>query len=116
MRASAGLHADLDPWLHVLLDLLYPAITLQPLAPNRAFSTIDAVQLKDALRKIYTNPSKLHVRPLPICDWKLHNSSLALDAVEWGGVHPIASDQVLQRLRVSPVGRQYPFGPPDPRT
>src|SRR6516225_2795000 len=98
MRASAGLHADLDPWLHVLLDLLYPAITLQPLAPNRAFSTIDAVQLKDALRKIYTNPSKLHVRPLPICDWKLHNSSLALDAVEWGGVHPIASRRLHPSL------------------
>ena len=66
MRASASLHADLDAWFYVLLDLLNPAITLQPLAPNRALSTVDAVQLKDVLRKIYPNPSKLHFRPLPI--------------------------------------------------
>src|SRR5262249_52034986 len=89
MRASAGLHADLHAGFHVLLDLLNPAITLQPLAPHRTFSTINAVQLKDVLRKIHPNPSKLHFRPLPICDWNPHNSSLALDAVEWGGVHPI---------------------------
>src|SRR5215831_6224322 len=90
MRAAAGFHADLDAGCHVLLDLLNPAITLQPLAPNRVLTTIDAVQLKDVLRKIHPNPSKLHFRPLPICDRNLHSSSLALDAVEWGGVHPIA--------------------------
>src|SRR6516225_11267241 len=66
MRAAAGFHADLDAWFHVLLDLLNPAITLQPLAPNRALSTIDAMRLKDVLRKFHPNPSKLHFRPLPI--------------------------------------------------
>ena len=60
MRAAAGFHANLDAWFHVLLDLLNPAITAQPLASHRAFNTIDAVQLKDVLRKIYPNPSKLH--------------------------------------------------------
>jgi hypothetical protein len=60
MRAAASFHADLDAGFHVLLDLLNPAITLQPLAPNRALSTVDAVQLKDVLRKIDPNPSKLH--------------------------------------------------------
>src|SRR5215469_8664249 len=90
MRSPARLHAYLRARFHVLLDLLDPAITLQPLAPNRPPGAIDSVQLKDVLRKIYPNPSKLHFRPLPICDWNLHNSSLALDALEWGGVHPIA--------------------------
>jgi hypothetical protein len=50
MRASTGFHADLRAWFHVLLDLFNPAITLQPLAPNRVLSTIDAVQLKNVLR------------------------------------------------------------------
>jgi hypothetical protein len=66
MRASASFHTDLDTWFHVLLDLLNLPTTLQPLAPNRALSTIDAVQLKDVLRKIHPNPSKLHFRPLSI--------------------------------------------------
>jgi hypothetical protein len=61
MCAAAGFHANLDAWFYVLLDLLNPATTLQTLAPNRALSTIDAVQLKDVLRKIHPNPSKLHL-------------------------------------------------------
>src|SRR6516164_8787593 len=105
MRAAAGFHADLDAWFHVLLDLLNPAITLQPLAPNRALSTIDAMQLKDVLRKIHPNPSKLHFRPLPICDWNPYSSSLALDAVEWGGVHPIGKRKIRQSSRVAGCGR-----------
>src|SRR6516225_6510595 len=105
MRAAAGFHADLDAWFHVLLDLLKPAITLQPLAPNRALSTIDAMQLKDVLRKIHPNPSKLHFRPLPICDWNPYSSSLALDAVEWGGVHPIVIGETVGSYRKTACGR-----------
>src|SRR6516165_1243084 len=103
MRAAASFHADLDAWFHVLLDLLNPATTLQPLAPNRALSTIDAVQLKDVLRKIHPNPSKLHVRPLPIRDRNSPNSSLALDALEWGGVHPIAPGILDDRYGAGPL-------------
>src|SRR5262249_727623 len=66
---AASFHADLGARFHVMLDLLNPAITLQPLAPNRALTAIHTVQLKDVLRKIHTNASKLHFRPLPIRDW-----------------------------------------------
>jgi len=60
MSASAGFHADLGARFHVLLDLLNPPITLQPLALHRTLRTINAVHLKDVFRKINPNPSKLH--------------------------------------------------------
>jgi hypothetical protein len=104
MSTAASFHADLGARLHVLLDFLNPAITLQPLVPNRALSAIHPVHLKDVFRKINPNASKLHFDLSPFVDWNPDNSSLALDAVEWGGVHPIASEEL------TPCGQPPGFG------
>src|SRR6516225_4731868 len=48
----------------------------------------------------------------PFVDRNSHNSSLALDAAEWGGVHPIAftlTNVSFREPRLPTKGRKYPF-------
>jgi len=80
------------------LELGDPAVTLQPLAPDRPLGAIDAVYLKDLLGQIHAHTSKLRDDSSSFRDWwhtppVWHSMPLGLRRV-----HPIASGQPWMEL------------------